>query len=482
VSSQQSMKVSGEVCTCAAIALGFVLVSTGSLTPGVFISILNTFDRIGGSVAHFAHELVECQCALPSFQRVCEMLNKPVAILDEVAVQKRQLEQAKALERQALAAKQGLATGSGGAWRRLQSQVWVLNTQTWIQITDLSYLYSGVAYSSVRATKGLNAAMPLGGIVGLRSEADGMGVFTLMKLCTGHLHPTGGSVHVPPHVRTLLVHHEPLIIDSTLWDNLTFGRPDAPADFVWDVTRRLRLSEGLIEAQRDLRLGAGGCKLRLADRQVVCLARALISRSECLFLYKPTDNLSGEHRQAVLDTLADWVAFLGIFQREKEAHTVQLATGNVLDLAARTCYISLGADLPVPEQCTAVVVLSSAEAGGTRTLVNRRAADGSWSLDRSWQGLARVIAQTLTSTARLRDLNKRSAPATHGAEPHRARARPVRALSMRLPRTKLMLSPSSRASQRSTSLRHSEWDRQEQSKRISSVGIRAITARPSSRL
>ena len=48
-------------------------------------------------------------------------------------------------------------------------------------------------------------------------------------------------------MKTLLVENDDtMLIDGTLWENLTLGNPDAKPHLVWSVCRTLGLSEHLL--------------------------------------------------------------------------------------------------------------------------------------------------------------------------------------------------------------------------------------------
>eukprot|EP00929_Paragymnodinium_shiwhaense_P011267 TRINITY_DN11679_c0_g1_i2.p1 TRINITY_DN11679_c0_g1~~TRINITY_DN11679_c0_g1_i2.p1 ORF type:complete len:865 (+),score=85.20 TRINITY_DN11679_c0_g1_i2:91-2685(+) len=77
------------------------------------------------------------------------------------------------------------------------------------------------------------------------------GKTTFMKLFAQQLFPTQGNVFVPTYLRTLLVSREPVLLSSSLWDNLTFGTRSSSPQLVRDILRELEL-DALLEADASM--------------------------------------------------------------------------------------------------------------------------------------------------------------------------------------------------------------------------------------
>merc|ERR1712054_78137 len=56
--------------------------------------------------------------------------------------------------------------------------------------------------------------------------SHGSGKTTFLELLAGCRYPQKGFVFIPSHLRTLFVSQEPMMPNSSLWDNLTFGCPN----------------------------------------------------------------------------------------------------------------------------------------------------------------------------------------------------------------------------------------------------------------
>lgn len=209
-----------------------------------------------------------------ALELVCEMLNQPLDVDEEIRLQCDAAAIAQQLETQAAEAR---SNQNISLWSKLRNQVTVRFQTEHIVLREVSYQYGLHGFSDepvvkVVAANALTCELPLGEMSCLKSELPGMGILTLMKLVTGQLYPTKGAVNVPQHVRTLLCQQEPLIFDGTLYENLifgTFGRAQqvVSEQHVWAVAESVGLSEHLLWQPHYI-VGAAGCNLRLVDRQV----------------------------------------------------------------------------------------------------------------------------------------------------------------------------------------------------------------------
>jgi ATPase subunit of ABC transporter with duplicated ATPase domains len=77
-------------------------------------------------------------------------------------------------------------------------------------------------------------------VVGLH----GSGKATFLKLLAHRLFPTAGKVFVPTHIRMVFVSQENLLLNGSIWQNLTFGSPGlTDTHLVLDVCRELGMTK-----------------------------------------------------------------------------------------------------------------------------------------------------------------------------------------------------------------------------------------------
>ncbi len=151
--------------------------------------------------------------------------------------------------------------------------------------------------------------------------ATGAGKSTMAKLITRFYDPTAGRVLIDGHdlrdvtlgsLRSQLgvVPQEPFLFAGTIRDNISFARPGAPDDAVWDAVR----STGLTELVQRMPYGLDtivherGQSLSSGERQLIALARAFMAQPRVLVLDEATSNLDLQSEtliEAALDVLLE---------------------------------------------------------------------------------------------------------------------------------------------------------------------------------
>jgi hypothetical protein len=114
------------------------------------------------------------------------------------------------------------------------------------------------------------------------------------------------------------------------------------------ATTQLGLNDKLMH-HGDADCGAGGLCLRLADRKVVCIARALIADPHVLVVCKPPSELSARHRAKVFGVICDWQQRRGLWEGCAGGSTGNLGTtaGSVLN--SRTLLLGITDEGRVPD-------------------------------------------------------------------------------------------------------------------------------------
>jgi ATP-binding cassette subfamily B protein len=147
----------------------------------------------------------------------------------------------------------------------------------------------------------------------------GAGKSTLAKLVTRFYDPTAGRVLIDgsdlrditiPSLRRQLgvVPQEPFLFAGTIRDNISFAKPGATDEEVWEALRAVGLEEVVerMPERIDTEVHERGQSLSSGERQLIALARAFMARPRVLVLDEATSNLdlSSETKiEAALDLL-----------------------------------------------------------------------------------------------------------------------------------------------------------------------------------
>ncbi len=151
--------------------------------------------------------------------------------------------------------------------------------------------------------------------------ATGAGKSTMAKLITRFYDPTAGRVLIDGYdlrevtlgsLRRQLgvVPQEPFLFAGTIRDNISFARPGAPDDAVWEAVN----STGLTDLVHRMPYGLDtivherGQSLSSGERQLIALARAFMAQPRVLVLDEATSNLDLQSEtliEAALDVLLE---------------------------------------------------------------------------------------------------------------------------------------------------------------------------------
>ncbi|CAK9005744.1 unnamed protein product [Durusdinium trenchii] len=89
---------------------------------------------------------------------------------------------------------------------------------------------------------------------------------TFLRLLSSRLLPDEGEIFVPTHLRILFVAQDPVLLDASVWENLTYGAPNTEIDVVKGVLKMLQMKNILAHLQAEL-LGNETANQEMGDEE-----------------------------------------------------------------------------------------------------------------------------------------------------------------------------------------------------------------------
>ena len=285
----------GALGAAAVYGIGAQLAVSGSLSAGTLVALATLVARVYQPLTGLTNARVDLMTAFVSFDRVFEVLDAPVAIVD-----------------------------SPGA-------VDLVDPVGRVEFVDVTFRYPGAADVSIPSLeapgpqgvdpdrdvlRGLSLTIEPGETVALVG-ASGAGKTTLASLITRLYDVTSGAVRIDGmDVRKLtgeslraaigVVSQDPHLFHETIESNLLYAKPDATRAELAEACRAARILE-TIESLPDgyaTVVGERGYRLSGGEKQRLAIARMLLKDPAVMILDEATSHLDNENEslvQAALD-------------------------------------------------------------------------------------------------------------------------------------------------------------------------------------
>lgn len=184
------------------------------------------------------------------------------------------------------------------------------------QNPEITFDNVAFAYNEKRQIlKGISFTVPAGAKVAVVGES-GAGKSTLMKLLFRFYEPTQGAVLIDGQdIRSLtqqslrshigIVPQDTVLFNSSLFENLRYGKPDATKQDIENVIRLAHLEDFVskLPEKLDTTVGERGLKLSGGEKQRVAIARALLKGAPIMIFDEATSSLDSTSERAILSAL-----------------------------------------------------------------------------------------------------------------------------------------------------------------------------------
>ncbi|MBI3308099.1 MAG: ABC transporter ATP-binding protein [Candidatus Melainabacteria bacterium] len=149
---------------------------------------------------------------------------------------------------------------------------------------------------------------------------SGVGKSTLVSLIPRFYDPQSGKVEIDNiDIKTInveslrsqiaLVTQEGILYNTTIKDNILFGKPDATDEEIYSAAKKAHVIEFVDKFQEGFEtpVGENGLNLSGGQRQRIALARAFLKNAPILILDKPTSHLDSESEEYVKEAINELV-------------------------------------------------------------------------------------------------------------------------------------------------------------------------------
>ncbi len=287
--------------TAAMVWVGASQVLDGRLTVGELLVFLSYLAQLYDPLNQLSHVGATLATASAGTRRIFEILDTPEEVKDRPDARP-----ALNASRRATAGAAPLSWGAGGEALLVRGE---------IQFDHVSFGYTKERLVLREITFGL-APGSSAALIG----PSGVGKSTLLNMVPRFFDPTEGAVRLDGadlrelrlkdlRAQIAVVLQEPILLATTVAENIAYGRPDATVDEI-EAAAKAANADGFIARlpQRyETVVGEGAVTLSVGEKQRINLARAFLKDAPILLLDEPTNALDAESEALVVRSLFDLI-------------------------------------------------------------------------------------------------------------------------------------------------------------------------------
>eukprot|EP00930_Biecheleria_cincta_P072845 TRINITY_DN6018_c0_g1_i1.p1 TRINITY_DN6018_c0_g1~~TRINITY_DN6018_c0_g1_i1.p1 ORF type:complete len:906 (-),score=152.00 TRINITY_DN6018_c0_g1_i1:183-2900(-) len=227
----------GPVFSGGYIALCSGAVLDGSISMGVFLAMISVFGEVSGDFEGIFCLLMSINTKIDSLRTLTYYYNLPTdsPYFRELAARRKATTEESMMK---LRSRPALDTETGVLRQDLMP----------ITVDDISFAYipGKNLFADIKPLKARQGDVVA--VVG----THGSGKNTFLRLIADRLNPDNGYLFMPSHLRSLFVSGQPIMLNASVWKNLTYGDPDMQdTAMVKGILRELQMDSILQLLERD---------------------------------------------------------------------------------------------------------------------------------------------------------------------------------------------------------------------------------------